>query len=134
METVDDEVTTSALDFMDRAHKADRSFFTWWKSTRMHIFAHLKPESKGKTGHRIYADSMVEHDAHVGQLLNKLDELGIAKDTIIMYSTDNGAEVFTWPDGGTTMFRGEKKTRSGIAVSAFHASFAGPASSNREPS
>lgn len=111
METVDDEVTTSALDFMDRAHKADKPFFMWWNSTRMHIFTHLKPESKGKTGHGIYADGMVEHDAHVGQLLDKLDELGIAEDTIVMYSTDNGAEVFTWPDGGTTMFRGEKNTQ-----------------------
>jgi len=111
METVDEETTTAALDFMDRADKADKPFFLWWNSTRMHIFTHLKPESEGKTGRGIYPDGMVEHDGHVGQLLDKLDELGIADNTIIMYSTDNGAETFTWPDGGTTPFRGEKNTQ-----------------------
>jgi arylsulfatase len=74
----------------------------------MHIWTHLKPESQGVTGHGIYADGMVEHDGHVGQLLDKLDALGIADNTIVIYSTDNGAEVFTWPDGGTTQFKGEK--------------------------
>jgi len=111
METVDEEVTTAALDFMDRAVKADKPFFVWWNSTRMHVWTHLKPESEGKTGLGVYADGMVEHDAMVGQLLDKLDELGIADNTIVMYSTDNGAEVFTWPDGGTTMFAGEKATQ-----------------------
>jgi arylsulfatase len=111
METVDEEVTTAALDFMDRAHKADKPFFVWWNSTRMHIWTHLKPSSEGKTGLGIYADGMVEHDAMVGQLLDKLDELGIADNTIVMYSTDNGAEFFSWPDGGTTMFRNEKATQ-----------------------
>jgi arylsulfatase A-like enzyme len=111
METVDGEVTTRALDFMDRAHKADKPFFLWWNSTRMHIFTHLKEESKGKTGRGIYADGMVEHDGMVGDLLQKLDDLGIADNTIVMYSTDNGAESFSWPDGGTTMFRGEKNTQ-----------------------
>jgi len=111
METVDEEVTTAALDFMDRATKADKPFFLWWNSTRMHVWTHLKPESEGKTGLGVYADGMVEHDAMVGQLLAKLDELGIADNTIVMYSTDNGAEVFTWPDGGTTMFAGEKATQ-----------------------
>ena len=110
METVDEEVTAAALDFMDRAKKADKPFVLWWNSTRMHVFTHLKKESAGKTGLGIYADGMVEHDAMVGQLLKKLDELGIADNTIVMYSTDNGAEFFTWPDGGTTMFRGEKNT------------------------
>jgi arylsulfatase len=76
----------------------------------MHIFTHLKAASEGKTGLGVYADGMVEHDGHVGQLLDKLDALGIADNTIVMYSTDNGAESFTWPDGGTTMFRGEKNT------------------------
>jgi arylsulfatase len=76
----------------------------------MHIFTHLKPESEGVTGLGVYADGMVEHDGQVGQLLEKLDALGIAENTIVMYSTDNGAETFTWPDGGTTMFRGEKNT------------------------
>lgn len=111
METVDEEVTARALDFMDRAKKADKPFFLWWNSTRMHIFTHLKAESAGKTGFGIYADGMVEHDGHVGRLLDKLEELGIDENTIVMYSTDNGAESFSWPDGGTTMFRGEKATQ-----------------------
>ena len=110
METVDEEVTAAALDFMDRAHQAGKPFFVWWNSTRMHVFTHLKPASEGKTGYGIYADGMAEHDGMVGQLLAKLDELGIADNTIVMYSTDNGAEVMSWPDGGTTMFRGEKDT------------------------
>ena len=108
METVDEETLAGALGFMDQSHAAGNPFFLWWNSTRMHIWTHLKPESKGATGHGIYADGMVEHDGHVGQLLDKLDELGIADNTIVIYSTDNGAEVFTWPDGGTTQFRGEK--------------------------
>jgi arylsulfatase len=95
---------------MQRAKAANKPFFIWWNSTRMHIFTHLKKESDGKTGQGIYADGMVEHDGHVGQLLAKLKELGLEENTIVMYSTDNGAETFTWPDGGTTMFRGEKNT------------------------
>ncbi len=111
METVDEEVTTAALGFMENAVKADKPFFVWWNSTRMHVWTHLKPESEGKTGLGIYADGMVEHDAMVGQLLDKLEELGVEDNTIVMYSTDNGAEVFTWPDGGSTMFAGEKATQ-----------------------
>ena len=111
METVDTEVTDAALRFIDDAAKADKPFFVWWNSTRMHVNTHLKPESEGKTGLGIYADGMVEHDAMVGQLLDKLEELGIEDNTIVMYSTDNGAEVFTWPDGGTTMFKSEKATQ-----------------------
>jgi arylsulfatase len=110
METIDEEVNAKALDFMERARKADKPFFIWWNSTRMHIFTHLKAASEGKTGLGIYADGMVEHDGHVGLLLAKLKELGLEENTIIMYSSDNGAETFTWPDGGTTMFRGEKNT------------------------
>lgn len=110
METIDDEITAGALDFMERAHRSGRPFFLWWNSTRMHIWTHLKPESQGKTGIGIYPDGMVEHDGQVGQLLKKLDELGIAGNTIVFYSTDNGAEVMSWPDGGTTPFRGEKNT------------------------
>jgi arylsulfatase len=108
METVDEEVTAGALDFIERANAVDRPFFLWWNSTRMHIWTHLKPESEGKTGLGVYPDGMVEHDGHVGQILDKLDELGLTENTIVMYSTDNGAEVFSWPDGGTTPFRGEK--------------------------
>jgi arylsulfatase len=110
METIDEEVTAKALDFMERAARADKPFFLWWNSTRMHIFTHLKAESDGKTGYGIYADGMVEHDGQVGQVLAKLKALGLDDNTIVMYSTDNGAETFTWPDGGTTMFRGEKNT------------------------
>ena len=111
METIDEEVTAKALDFMARARKADKPFFLWWNSTRMHIFTRLKKESEGKTGLGIYADGMVEHDGHVGQVVAKLKELGLEENTIIMYSTDNGSESFSWPDGGTTMFRGEKNTQ-----------------------
>ena len=108
METVDQEFLTAALDFIDRQHKADKPFFCWFNSTRMHVFTHLKKESDGKTGLGVYPDGMVEHDGHVGQLLKKIDDLGIGDNTIVIYTTDNGAEVFTWPDGGTTPFRGEK--------------------------
>ena len=110
METIDVEVTDRTLDFIERAHKANKPFFIWYNTTRMHVWTRLKPESKGVTGQGIYADGMAEHDGMVGQLLEKLDELGIADNTIVMYSTDNGAETFTWPDGGTTAFRGEKNT------------------------
>ena len=111
METIDMEVNAKAVDFMERAKKADKPFFLWWNSTRMHIWTHLKEESEGKTGLGVYADGMVEHDGHVGEILAKLKELGLDENTIVMYSTDNGAESFTWPDGGTTMFRGEKNTQ-----------------------
>ena len=112
METVDEEVTAKARSTSwKKAQKAGKPFFVWWNSTRMHVFTHLKKESVGKTGLGIYADGMVEHDGMVGQLLDKLKELGIEDNTIVMYSTDNGAESFTWPDGGTTMFRGEKNTQ-----------------------
>ncbi|MCR9200934.1 MAG: arylsulfatase [Planctomycetaceae bacterium] len=111
METIDEEVNARALDFMDRAVKADKPFFLWWNSTKMHIFTHLKEGVGGKTGLGIYADGMVEHDRQIGEVLGKLKELGIEDNTIVMYSTDNGAETFSWPDGGTTMFRGEKNTQ-----------------------
>jgi arylsulfatase len=110
METIDEEVTKESLRFMTDAKKADKPFFLWWNSTRMHIFTHLKKESVGKTGLGVEADGMVEHDGMVGQLLDKLKELGLDDNTIVMYSTDNGAESFSWPDGGTTPFRGEKAT------------------------
>ncbi len=111
METIDEEVTAGALDFIDRANKSGKPFFLWWNSTRMHIFTHLKPESQGVTGVGLYPDGMVEHDGMVGQILDKLDKLGIADNTIVMYSTDNGAELMLWPDGGMTPFRGEKNTQ-----------------------
>jgi len=110
METIDEEVTREALRFMEESKKEGKPFFLWWNSTRMHIFTHLKPESQGKTGLGIYPDGMVEHDAMVGQVLAKLEQLGLDSNTIVMYSTDNGAEKFTWPDGGQSPFRGEKNT------------------------
>ncbi len=108
METIDEEVTAGAIDFMGRAVEQDKPFFLWYNTTRMHINTHLKPESEGVTGLGIYPDGMVEHDGMVGEMLDKLEELGIADNTVVMYSTDNGAEVFSWPDGGTTPFKGEK--------------------------
>jgi len=111
METIDEEVNDKAMDFMERAAKADKPFFLWWNSTKMHIFTHLLDSLNGKTKLGIYADGMVEHDRQVGLILAKLKELGLDENTIVMYSTDNGAEAFTWPDGGTTMFRGEKNTQ-----------------------
>jgi arylsulfatase len=110
METVDEEFLAGALDFIDRSHGANRPFFTWFNSTRMHIWTRLKEASRGVTGLGVYADGMVEHDGHVGQLLKKLDDLGITQNTIVIYTTDNGAEVMSWPDGGNTPFRGEKAT------------------------
>jgi arylsulfatase A-like enzyme len=110
METVDEEVTREAIRFMEESKSEDKPFFLWWNSTRMHIWTRLKAESQGKTGLGIYPDGMVEHDAMVGQLLDKLRDLGLEDNTIVMYSTDNGAEKFTWPDGGQSPFRGEKNT------------------------
>jgi arylsulfatase A-like enzyme len=111
METVDEEVTVGAIKFMEKAVKDKKPFFVWWNSSRMHVFTHLKKESKGKTGLGVYADGMIEHDGQVGELLAELKTLGVDNNTIVMYSTDNGAEFFNWPDGGTTMFRGEKNTQ-----------------------
>jgi arylsulfatase len=110
METIDDEVAALSLDYLERAKKAGKPFFMWTNFTRMHIWTHLKEEVEGVTGLGIYPDGMVEHDAHVGQILDKIDELGLTDSTIVMYSTDNGAEMMSWPDGGTTPFRGEKNT------------------------
>ena len=110
METVDEEFLAASLDFIDRAHKQNKPFFVWFNASRMHVYTHLKPESEGVTGYGPYADGMVEHDGHVGQLLKKLDDLGITDNTIVMYSTDNGAELFFWPDGGYTPYRSEKNS------------------------
>lgn len=110
METVDEETLEVALDFMDRAVKADKPFFVWWNATRMHFRTHVQPDSKGVTGISNYADGMVEHDRHVGELLKQVDELGIKDNTIVFYSTDNGPHMNSWPDAGTTPFRGEKNT------------------------
>ncbi len=110
METVDEEFLAASLKFIDKAHAAKKPFFVWFNATRMHVWTRLKPESVGVTGQGLYADGMAEHDGHVGELLAKLDELGIADNTIVMYSTDNGAELALWPDGGYTPYRGEKNS------------------------
>jgi arylsulfatase len=110
MPTVDEEFLGAAKDFIGRQAKASRPFFCWFNSTRMHVFTHLKPSSLGKTGKGIHADGMVEHDGMVGELLKQLDDLGIADNTIVLYTTDNGAEIALWPDGAMTMFHGEKGT------------------------
>ncbi|OUS06157.1 arylsulfatase [Gammaproteobacteria bacterium 42_54_T18] len=110
METIDEEFLGATLKFIDKAHAEKKPFFAWFNSTRMHVWTRLKPASEGVTGQGVYADGMVEHDGHVGQLLDKIDQLGIADNTIILYTTDNGAELMLWPDGGYTPFRGEKNS------------------------
>ena len=110
METVDEEIHEKAMDFVDRQVKAEKPFFLWYNSTRMHVWTRLKKESQGVTGIGLYPDGMVEHDGYVGEVLEKLKDLGIDDNTIVIYSTDNGAESFTWPDGGITPFHGEKGT------------------------
>jgi arylsulfatase len=110
METIDDEITAKALDFIDRSAKGDKPFFVWWNSTAMHFRTHCAPKHAGRTGQGFYNDVMAAHDDHVGELLNKLDELGIADNTIVMYSTDNGPHFNAWPDGAITPFYSEKDT------------------------
>ena len=110
MENVDHEFMEASLAFMEKAVKEDKPFFIWHNSTRMHVWTHLSDEYKGKSGYGLYADGMMDLDDQVGVMLKKLDELGVADNTIVIFSTDNGAEKFTWPDGGTTPFKGEKGT------------------------
>jgi len=110
METIDEEVLAKATDFLDRATQAEKPFFCWFNTTRMHNFTHVKPENQGKTGLGFYADGMVEHDAIVGKLLDHVDKLGITENTIVVYTTDNGPMVCLFPDAGSTPFRGEKNT------------------------
>jgi arylsulfatase len=110
METIDDETVAAALDFIDRAHKARKPFYVWWNGTRMHFRTHVKDELRGISGQDEYGDGMVEHDMHVGQLLKILDDLGIADNTIVHYSTDNGPHMNTWPDAASSPFFGEKNT------------------------
>src|SRR4029079_8266600 len=110
METVDEEFLAATKGFIQRDHTANKPFFVWFNSTRMHVFTHLKPASKGKTGLGTQADGMVEHDGHVGELLKQLDDLKIADNTIVIYTSDNGAMKNQWPDGGASPFRSEKDT------------------------
>jgi arylsulfatase len=108
METVDQEFTDAAIGFMEKAVASETPFFVWFNATRMHVWTRLAPEWDGASGHGLYADGLMEHDHHVGQLLDKLDQLGIADNTIVVYSTDNGSQTNTYPDGGMEPFRGEK--------------------------
>jgi arylsulfatase A-like enzyme len=112
METIDDETTGACVDFIKRQHEAGTPFFVWMNMTHMHFRTHTKPESVGQSGRwqSPYHDTMIDHDRNVGQLLDLVDELGIAEDTIVIYSTDNGPHANSWPDGATTPFRSEKAT------------------------
>ncbi|HEY6722717.1 MAG TPA: sulfatase-like hydrolase/transferase, partial [Polyangiaceae bacterium] len=110
METVDDEFLDATDKFIRGAHQAKEPFFVWFNSTRTHVWTHLREKHSGRSGYGLYGDAIMEHDEQVGRLLKLLDELKIADNTIVVYSTDNGAEVVTWPDGGTIPFRGEKGT------------------------
>ncbi|WP_182869622.1 arylsulfatase [Rhodopirellula sp. JC639] len=109
METIDEETLAAAKDFITRQHEAGKPFFCWWNGTRMHFRTHVKKEHRHE-GNDEYTDGMIEHDMHVGQLLDLLDELGIADNTVVQYSTDNGPHYNTWPDAGTTPFRSEKNS------------------------
>ncbi len=110
METIDEEITDAALGFIDKAVEDDKPFFLWWNSTHMHFRTHTREQDLGRSGQGFYNDAMMYHDDLVGQMLDKLDELGIADNTIVMYSTDNGPHYNAWPDGGITPFRSEKNT------------------------
>jgi arylsulfatase len=109
-ETVGDDVCAAALDFIDRQHRANRPWLCSFNATRMHVDTQLQAEAQGKTGRSLYPDALVEHDGHVGQLLDKLDDLGVADSTIVVYTTDDEAEEMSRPDGGNTPFAGEKAT------------------------
>jgi arylsulfatase len=110
METIDDETSNAAMAFIDKQTKGGKPFFVWMNFTRMHIFTHIRPEYHEKSGMpgNDYADGMWEHDQDVGKLLKQLDDLGITKDTIVIYTTDNGPNMFSWPDAAMTPFRSEK--------------------------
>ena len=110
METIDDETTEKALQFIDKCHADGQPFFLWYNTTAMHFRTHCADKHKGKSGQGDYNDVMVAHDEHIGEMLDKLDQLGIADDTIVMYSTDNGPHYNSWPDAGITPFRAEKNT------------------------
>ena len=113
METIDDETSAAAIDFMRRQARANRPFFCWFNSTRMHFRTHVRAERRDQPGlnsRTEYADGMIEHDATIGQILKAVDDLGIGNDTIVIYTTDNGPHQNSWPDAGTTPFRSEKNT------------------------
>ncbi len=121
METIDDEVTEHALNFIDKCVDEDKPFFLWYNTTAMHFRTYCAEKHVGKSGQGFYNDVMVAHDENIGMMLDKLDELGIADNTIVMYSTDNGVHYNSWPDAGITPFRSEKNTNweGGWRVPAF---------------
>jgi arylsulfatase A-like enzyme len=110
MENVDEELTRRSVDFIDSNAKAKKPFFLWHNSTRTHVWTHLSPTWNNKSGYGLYADAMMELDWEVGQILDEIDKAGIADNTIVLFTSDNGAETFSWPDGGNSPFRGEKGT------------------------
>jgi arylsulfatase len=112
METIDDETSAAAIDFMKRQHTAGKPFFCWFNSTRMHLRTHVRQEHRGRYqhGNSEYIDGMIEHDETIGSLLKALDDMGIANNTIVVYTSDNGPHMNTWPDGAMTPFRSEKNT------------------------
>jgi arylsulfatase A-like enzyme len=110
METAEEELLTHSLEFIERSVKANKPFFLWHNTTRMHVWTRLSPKWENKSGYGLYADGLMELDDIVGRLLKKLDDLGITDNTIVVFTSDNGAETFSWPDGGNTPFRGEKGT------------------------
>jgi arylsulfatase A-like enzyme len=112
METCDDDFVAAAKDFIKRQHEADTPFFVWLNTTHMHLYTHSKPSSLGQSGRwqSPYHDTMIDHDKNVGEMLDLLDELGIADNTVVLYSTDNGPHMNSWPDAGMTPFRSEKDT------------------------
>ncbi|MCI0366252.1 MAG: arylsulfatase [Phycisphaerales bacterium] len=112
METIDDETTAACIDYMNRQKQANKPFFAWMNFTRMHVFTHVRDSMRGQSGmpDNEYADGMIEMDMNVGKLLKALDDLGIADNTIVVFTTDNGPNAFTWPDAATTPFRSEKDT------------------------
>jgi arylsulfatase len=112
METIDDETSAAAIEFMKRQQAAGKPFFTWYNSTRMHLRTHVRPEHRGRYQHgdSEYIDGMIEHDDTIGTLLKALDDTGIADNTIVVYTSDNGPHMNTWPDGAMTWYRSEKNT------------------------
>jgi arylsulfatase A-like enzyme len=110
MEDIDAELVRRSNDFMDRSVKSNKPFFLWHNATRTHVWTHLSPKWDGKSGYGLYGDAMMELDWEVGEILKKIDDLGIADNTIVLFTSDNGAETFSWPDGGTIPFKGEKGT------------------------
>jgi arylsulfatase len=110
METIDDDVTERAIEFIKKAHADGKPFFVWWNSTHMHVWTRIPKEAEGISGQGFYNDAMILHDQHVGMLLDTLDDLGITEDTIVLYSTDNGPHYNTWPDGAISPWRSEKNS------------------------